>query len=884
MSRMSITVPYYLRERNDHRKKSAGRMTASDKAYAMRRGIEAKLMLCVCALLICWVFCLRHGMFGSKVDWISQHSVLPDYFRRQFYETGNLFPEFAANIGGGQNIYNFSYYGLYSPVILLSYFFPFVKMADYLMAAQIVCLAAAGVLLYQWFLGRGFERRISFLTSILFLLAGPMVYQSYNQIMFVDYMPFLCMGFLGVERHFEKRKSGLLTAGVFLMIMTSFYFSIGGMLALGLYGLHRYIGERGAEYGGGSGRKEKKAAVFAFFQEGIRFLMPFFIAVCMSGVLLIPTAAALMGRKGGSKGAGITAADLFLPEFSAGRFFYSPYGIGLTTFAVTALLSMLFFKRWRDRVLAWGCVIVLTVPFFAWALNGGLYVRDKVMIPFLPLLCYVTAYYADHMDGMGERREKKGNVFMGALPYAAVFGILTVHFIRSGFGRYGKLLLADAVIMLLSYVLFCMRKNVLFLLIPPVILLALFGNAYNIQKNNYVSSKFYEEVTDGEDVSAIREAVKTEKGFYRTEQLGTEDENAANLNRIWDMGQYVSSVYSSLYNDDYQQFRKAFGVEQPYRNFLMQPALKNPVYQRFMGVKYVVEDGKLRENRLASPVAYVTDKVMEKKEYERMHFPENQLALLDYAVVKEDGAAKKKRAEKREAVPVPVSLPAEIDSEKSQTVRVNIPESSAAESEKNNGAERVLFLKFCVENLRPSRDVTVWFEGERSKLTAEGHFYYNENTVFTYAVPAEGSKRQAELVFSAGHYRISDAECFMGTLPAEKDAKELYQSGLILDRERTKGNVIAGSAVAKRAGYLITTIPFDQNFKIFVDGKSAKTEKVNSAFLGCRVKGGEHEIQIVYHAPGTAAGKAVSVIGVLLFCANLFAFCGSQNGYKQCIP
>lgn len=96
--------------------------------------------------------------------------------------------------------------------------------------------------------------------------------------------------------------------------------------------------------------------------------------------------------------------------------------------------------------------------------------------------------------------------------------------------------------------------------------------------------------------------------------------------------------------------------------------------------------------------------------------------------------------------------------------------------------------------------------------------------------------------------------------------------------------MIAGSAVAKRAGYLITTIPFDQNFKIFVDGKSAKTEKVNSAFLGCRVKGGEHEIQIVYHAPGTAAGKAVSVIGVLLFCANLFAFCGSQNGYKQCIP
>ncbi len=49
-------------------------------------------------------------VFGANVDWISQHSVLPEYFRQQFYSTGNLFPEFTANIGGGQNIYNFSYH------------------------------------------------------------------------------------------------------------------------------------------------------------------------------------------------------------------------------------------------------------------------------------------------------------------------------------------------------------------------------------------------------------------------------------------------------------------------------------------------------------------------------------------------------------------------------------------------------------------------------------------------------------------------------------------------------------------------------------------------------------------------------------------------------
>ena len=103
-------------------------------------------LLILFTLFFCWLFCGRYGVFGSKVDWISQHSVFPDYFRQQFYDTGDFFPEFAAGIGGGQNIYNFAYYGLYSPVFLLSYLLPFVKMSDYLIAASFTCLASAVVL------------------------------------------------------------------------------------------------------------------------------------------------------------------------------------------------------------------------------------------------------------------------------------------------------------------------------------------------------------------------------------------------------------------------------------------------------------------------------------------------------------------------------------------------------------------------------------------------------------------------------------------------------------------------------------------------------------------------------------------------------------------
>lgn len=161
------------------------------------------ISLGIFTLSACWLFAGRHGIFGAKVDWLSQHSVLPAYFRQQFYETGDLFPEFAPNIGGGQNIFNFSYYGLYSPIILLSYLLPFVKMGDYLMAASIAGLILSSWLFYYWLGSKKFSAEIRLCVSALFLLAGPMIYQSCHHIMFINYMPFLCMALLGVDRHLE---------------------------------------------------------------------------------------------------------------------------------------------------------------------------------------------------------------------------------------------------------------------------------------------------------------------------------------------------------------------------------------------------------------------------------------------------------------------------------------------------------------------------------------------------------------------------------------------------------------------------------------------------------------------------------------------------------
>lgn len=860
------------------------------------------LLLLILTMVFTALFVLRLGVFGSKVDWISQHSVLPDYFRQQFYDTGELFPEFALNIGGGQNIYNFAYYGLYSPIVLISYLFPFIKMSDYMMLAQFLCLAASVMLLGGWLMKRGISEKISFCMAVIFLLSGPMLYHSYNQIMFVNYMPFLLMGFLGADRYFGGRKGpgagkhrrfGLLLSSVFLMIMTSFYFSIGGMLVLVLYGIHRYMEVLE--------QKGEELTLKKFIGEGVQFAAIFLLAVMLSGVLLVPAGLALTGR-GGSV-SGVSIAELFFPKVSPDRFFYSPYGIGLTTLGVTALAAMLFFKRISARVLAACCIVILTVPVFAWLLNGGLYIRDKVMIPFLPLLCYITANYLNSLE-----KEKAGSRITAFLPYLMTLLLIYAERHWGDVGKYWKLVFLDGVVMFICFVIFRRgrifrrgfkgKKDSLLLLLPAIVFLTLYGAGLHEKADYAVDREFYREITDKDAEELIAEMTDKEKGFFRAEQSGTDEENAANLNRVRSMGQYISSVYSSSYNGEYQKFRRdTFGVEEPFRNFLMQSPVHNPVYLDFMGVKYLVSKEepagykltgskgkwKVYENEDALPIAYATNKVMGEDEYRELAFPYNQLALREYAVVSEDGKAggggSQGVSENMPACKVKqidAALPERIQTQSKKEFTLTLP--AADVSDLGHGSlgregRRVLFLQFRVRNLKPSKDITVWVAGTRNKLTSRNHFYYNDNTKFTYAVLLDEGQTELPMTFGKGEYEITDAECFIAELSSKDD--RLCQAEFRADKKLTRGNVIAGRIEAEKAGYFITSIPYDKSFEIWVDGKKIRGEKVNTAFLGCRIEKGEHEIKLVYHAPGAWEGKLLSLAGaviLLLLFTQGFAF------------
>ena len=61
--------------------------------------------------------------------------------------------------------------------------------------------------------------------------------------MFMAYMPFLILALMGVDKFIKENKKILLIISVFLIIMTSYYFSIPSIFVIAIYGIYKYLKE-----------------------------------------------------------------------------------------------------------------------------------------------------------------------------------------------------------------------------------------------------------------------------------------------------------------------------------------------------------------------------------------------------------------------------------------------------------------------------------------------------------------------------------------------------------------------------------------------------------------------------------------------------------------
>ena len=285
------------------------------------------LIITIVILLFVFLTYRFNYMFGSDTDWVNQHTIIPDYFRQMFYKTGNLIPNMAFHYGAGQNIFNLSYYGLLSPITLLSYLLPFFSMVTYTKIITIVILIVSGILFYNFMERHGNTEKMCLLTSVIFVLGTPFIFHMHRHIMFVNYMPFLLMGFYGVDNYSNRGTKSLLIISVFLMIMTSYYYSVVGIIVLCIYYLHEYL------------YYHKELIIRDLIKEVIKFGLTMFVGVLLAGILLVPTAYTILaGRNEG--GEVYKLYKLLIPDRKFYDAFNGTYSIGLSVIGYITLLYL----------------------------------------------------------------------------------------------------------------------------------------------------------------------------------------------------------------------------------------------------------------------------------------------------------------------------------------------------------------------------------------------------------------------------------------------------------------------------------------------------------------------------------------------------------------
>lgn len=797
------------------------------------------------------IFILRNNtLYGSILDWNTQHSVIPEYFRSLFYKTLNIFPDFALNLGSGQNIYNYSYYGLFNPVIIISYFLPFISMKSYIQISSIL-LVYSSVILFYYFLRRNkVNENVSLLSSVVFLTASPLLFHSHRHIMFMNYMPFLILALIGVDKYFEKDNSKLLCISTILIILMSYYYSIPAIISIVIYGVYKYI------------KLNKKITVKSFFKDGFRFLIPIMIAILISCILLVPTFyAILIGRL--PNDINISLSDLLVPRINVKYLMYNAYGVGLTSISLLALINLFFDKKRENRFLLICLSSLIIFPIINYLLNGTMYIDAKVLIPFLPLYTLVISYMFDKIS------TKK--IDLRKLVIASLAVLFLIYVGKSSYGNYFYI----DFIFSLTLIIIATKTNTKYLFkVLTIVLLVIYSCAGN-SKDTLVSRK---DINSSENVNQEKLIKKIPKGYDHTTLYNLKLENVNNI--YGNLNIYSDYLYSSTGNANYNLFMfDTFEVPMQSRNRLIISANKDLMYLMFSNNRYFIGDNvditgykkidkigdaKLYENTDVLPFMYVSYNYYSKTDFSKKSFPYNNEILLNNVVVNEKTNNEFKTSIKETFIrqsDIKYMDPSIINNGDRITVKkdnsrmlIDIPEVAR---------NKILFVSF---NLEPQSckvgDLLVNINGNTNKLTCREWKYYNGNTTFNYVISGDTSNK-VEVTFSKGMYKIDNLKIYYMDYNDIKDINKKVTKVSI--DSKTKGDKIYASVETEKDGYFVTTLPYDKGFTIKVDNKKIDYEKVNIAYVGFKISKGKHNIVIEYKAPFKIVGLIMSFIGIIVY-------------------
>lgn len=825
--------------------------------------LKKDIFVCLCLIItffgLLYIMIPEGTVYGSNTDWMSQHVSLAETLRDEILRQKTIFPDFLW-IGGGNNAYDFSYYGYLRPDVLIGCLMPSVSMETVLIVTMISSFLLTVLLCYYWLRQCMLSPGPAFLGGF-FCLSADCFFHFHRQIMFINYMPFLFLALILTEKTIRTRHIFLYCFILAGICFQSYYYSICCFIVIAIYWWQN--------------TKEWK--------DWLLLVKIMALSVGLSFVLLLPTFLALLENKRAS--GKMNLFSLFLPKLQLKGLLYDPYGIGFSMIILYLLLLGLFHKKYRMGSIGYLCLFCF--PVIPYLLNGTLYARAKILMPFLPLIL---------LHCMRILREVwRGEMKPSSRLASVILIMVCVEMIRGSEGEMPTasiLILADiALILLFSWIWKKKNKAVVYILL---LIVPMVGTIFLSKEEEFVPE------TSGEEIFTKRELEKyiTEE-WVRTDYLTNP---LINANQLHFANQKTTGMYSSVTNKRYAAFYYDI-LKTPIRinnRVALLPEI-NPFLQYMLGVKFVVTDVDkipggyknlyekgsyaVAKNENVLPIAYLNHNIISRERFDSLTFPYSLEALTRYTIV-ENEEIKEDTGKQAEVLSVSdelsilsgsrmrqidfdfqvVKSSSDISWEKNEN-SLEIRAKSNSECTlrlKNKLKGKVGILSFDVVN-GTKWPVEITINGMRNKLSGKGAPYPNQNKRFTFYLD-EKMANSLQIHCSKGKFQIRNLTYYV--LPKSCLNKDNMQTVEVL---KVKGaEVLHCRTDEKEQSYFVTSVPYQDGLELYVDGKKADIQLVNTAFAGTLLEPGKHDVKLLFTPPGKRFGLFVSVAALILLLLDAF--------------
>lgn len=823
----------------------------------MKRFAQSKAFPYIAAFglpfFICVIICIGNGVypFGDNcilhIDMYHQYCPFFTEFLNKLQSGGSL--QYSWNLGLGSDFVSLYAYYLASPLNFLILLCPKSHVIEFMTLLIILKISASGLTFFLYIRhhyklvgkdGRMHKNQVipAIVFSTAYALSGFVAAYSWD-IMWMDCIALFPLIMIGLERLVQEKKAGLYYITLALCIFCNYYISIMICIFLVFAFVLLFFSQK----------KGKGGAVLRFGWYSL-------LAGASSAILLLPEIAVLSVSGSAEGGFPKTAEFYFniLAELGRGAAVTSVYtgndhwpNLYAGAFSLFLVWIYVLNRRisWKEKVPRIAMLAFFLVSF---AENQLDYIWHGMHFPqALPGRQSFLYSFVLLSMGFAAVRKRKGTKIW----HIAVAAIVSMMLLLLS-GWYGDETVTEPVSLVITALFICVyavtfvltkitgkKKRLAFA--QFAVFVAVAELAINMATTGFGTTSrvaYTEKQTDYENLleTAKEDNEETGSGFYRVEDTERKTKNDDSL-----YGYASATIFSSLMNLDVSHLFQSLFMEGG-KNFYCYNGA-TPLSSSLFSVKYMLSDSALEESPYRTLIGGSGSSFLYRNNYSLpLGFVMDEQAIANWTSSTADRMAS-----------------------------LNSLTSAL-------GAEgQMLYPATCVTDANAG-DTTI-------DIAEDGYYYADYVSCTSDTLTVNRSDGWTKQYSKTSHrYLIELGECKAGDeihiLNSNMESIEfqVYQlnekvvqqafdtlNAQTMQLTDMTDRKIEGKIQVQNAGRLILSVPADEGWTLYVDGKETEIEPLADALVGVHLEKGSYTIKLCYTTPGLKVGAGISLGAVILF-------------------